>query len=573
MTTKPKAQKFRTRRGSLTQSAESTHQARVEAAEDAAKEGSDAASQDAGQTAAQETPEQTSVQGAEQAPGSAQETAEKPARAADEELAAIRKEGLTGRQLRLARRMAQKHGLAVTSDFDAVRQLRRNGVDPFSRSNIVELVSQDAAARPAEGAAATGGALVPQTEAPATAVAAPAAGAVAGAAAGATPSAALANAAVEIRQIQQDIARRRRAKMAGLMARLAVFVLLPTVLVGYYYFAIATPMYATKTEFVIEVGGTPAAGMGGLFAGTSMANQQDSITVQSHLSSREVMVRLSEEEGFKDHFASDAIDPVQRLEADASNEDAFKLYQNYVKIGYDPTEGIVRLETIAADPETSQRFAEALVGYAEERINNLTQRIREDQMSGARDSYESAEASRQAALTELVRIQTEAERIDPLAESSALLGRITTLESQRDILTLELQSLLDNRRPNEARTNAVRADIERIDAQIAALRSEMTDGASNGVGLTEVNAQLRQAEENYAARVTQVQLALQQLETAQIEANRQSRFLLMGVRPVAPDEPTYPRAFENTLLAFLIFAGIYLMISLTASVLREQVSS
>jgi capsular polysaccharide transport system permease protein len=41
---------------------------------------------------------------------------------------------------------------------------------------------------------------------------------------------------------------------------------------------------------------------------------------------------------------------------------------------------------------------------------------------------------------------------------------------------------------------------------------------------------------------------------------------------VAPDEPTYPRAFENTTLAFLIFAGLYLMMSLTASVLREQVT-
>jgi capsular polysaccharide transport system permease protein len=45
------------------------------------------------------------------------------------------------------------------------------------------------------------------------------------------------------------------------------------------------------------------------------------------------------------------------------------------------------------------------------------------------------------------------------------------------------------------------------------------------------------------------------------------------VPPIAPDSPTYPKAFENTLLAFLIFSGIYLMISLTVSILREQVSS
>ena len=60
--------------------------------------------------------------------------------ALDDEIAAIRREGLTGRQLRMARRVAQKHGLAPTSDFDAVRLLRREGIDPFERSNMLELV-------------------------------------------------------------------------------------------------------------------------------------------------------------------------------------------------------------------------------------------------------------------------------------------------------------------------------------------------------------------------------------------------------------------------------------------------
>ena len=47
------------------------------------------------------------------------------------EVDGIRREGLTGRQLRLARRLAQKHGLPATSDFDAVRLLRKAGIDPM----------------------------------------------------------------------------------------------------------------------------------------------------------------------------------------------------------------------------------------------------------------------------------------------------------------------------------------------------------------------------------------------------------------------------------------------------------
>ena len=52
---------------------------------------------------------------------------------------------------------------------------------------------------------------------------------------------------------------------------------------------------------------------------------------------------------------------------------------------------------------------------------------------------------------------------------------------------------------------------------------------------------------------------------ARIEANRQVRYLSTGVNPIPPDEPTYPRALEDTLLTFFVFAGLYLMISLTVS--------
>jgi len=42
----------------------------------------------------------------------------------DSTIAAIRKEDLTGRELRMARRMAVRHNITASSDYDAIRQLR-----------------------------------------------------------------------------------------------------------------------------------------------------------------------------------------------------------------------------------------------------------------------------------------------------------------------------------------------------------------------------------------------------------------------------------------------------------------
>lgn len=490
---------------------------------------------------------------------------------AQTDMDAIRAEGLTGRQLRLARRMAQKHGIAATSDFDAVRQLRLNGINPFQRSNILELVSTDGGANvqsgisddPGQGSGQLGRIQLPQTvphpdrNLPSTERAKPSETRFS-----------------EIVEIQRDIAKRRRRKVALLFTRLAFFVMLPTIVAGWYYYFVATPMYATNSEFVIQQAeGRGASGLGSLFQGTSMATQQDSITVQSYLASRAAMVRLDQDHGFKSHFSGPDIDPIQALAPDASNEEAYAVYQDHVKISYDPTEGIVKMEVSAPDPQTSQLFSEALIHYAEEQVDQLTQRLREDQMSGARDSYEQAEARRTDALNELLKIQNDVEVIDPVGESGALLQQISTLESQRQQKVLELTSLLNATRPNEGRVQGVRSEIEGFETLIAQLRSQMTQNDATGSSLAVKNTELRLAEENYQFQTIMVQQALQLMEASRIEANRQVRYLSLGVEPIAPDEPTYPRSFENTLLAFLVFAGIYLMISLTGSILREQISS
>ncbi len=475
----------------------------------------------------------------------------------EEELAAIRKEGLTGRQLRMARRVAAKHGLPATSDYDAVRLLRRAGIDPFQRSTMLELVSAEGE-KP--GAAGQGKSRLPQVVEDKPQL----------------PSRDVLDAAARaksIMDIQLDIARRRRRKVFLLFTRLAFFVLLPTLLAGYYYYKVATPMYATKSEFVIQTAeGSGSGGLGSLFSGSGLATSQDSITVQSFLTSRDAMLRLDEEVGFKDHFSNPAIDPIQRLPEGASNEEAYRLYKRNVKIGYDPSEGIIKMEVIAADPETSARYSEALLRYAEERVDSLTQRKREDQMQGARESYEEAEAKMLAAQEEVLRLQEEMGVLDAGSEGASIMGQINGFEVQLLEKQLQLAQLQANARPNQARVEGVKGDIARLETVIAELRAKLTENTGGNGSLAAIQGKLAVAQTNMETRILLMQQALQQLETARIEANKQTRYLELGVKPVAPDEATYPRAFENTILAFLIFAGIYLMVSLTASILREQIS-
>lgn len=537
MTTKPKAKRFRIRRSGGS----------------APAEGAAPAQSSTGKPA---TPPTEDGFGSKPFPTSAAAQNAPSDEAVAAEIATIRKEGLTGRQLRMARRLAHKHGMAPTSDVDAVRLLRKAGIDPFERANMLELVVAD----PGAGAAKAGTPGVPVPATPGTQVSTEVK----------PPESRHVR---EVAEIQRDIARRRRRRMVALAIRLAGFVLLPTVLVGIYYAQIATPMYATKSEFVIQQADSGGGGgMGGLLSGTGLATSQDSITVQSYLQSREAMIRLDEDLGYIAHFSEPGIDVIQRLDPDASREDAYDLFRKKIKIGYDPTEGIVRMEVIAASPEASAAFSNALIGYAEEQVDNLTQRLREDQMQGANETFAEAEAKMIAAQQQVLDLQTQLGVLDAAGETSTLMTQIGTYETEIVDKRLQLQQLLDNAQPNQARVSGLEGDIARLQDIVAELRAQMTaDNGGNG-SLASISGQLRMAEVDLETRTMMMQESMQALETARTEANRQVRYLSTGVNPVPPDEPTYPRAFENTALAFLIFSGIYLMCALTASILREQLS-
>ena len=343
-----------------------------------------------------------------------------------DELAAVAAERLTPRQLRLARRVAQKKGLSVRSDAEAVVVLRRMGVDPFGRQAILGLGADGddtppdpstatdapshsttppvsgAAPQPAPGAAAGRGGVATAKSAPSTMPTPPAPSPTApvrrdaGRSLVRQPAAPpptdpqSSSMAAEVFAMQRDLVRRRRWRSFLLLVRLILFVVLPTALAGYYYAVLATPIFASNTEMVIQMAepASPSGG-GGLFSGSMMGAVQDSVAVQGYLESREAMLRLDADHGFRAAFSDPAMDPIQRLAPDASLEEAYRVYQRQVRISFDPTEGLIRMEVRAPTAALAAGWSAALIGYAEEQVDSLSRRMRVGACSPAALSYRS----------------------------------------------------------------------------------------------------------------------------------------------------------------------------------------
>lgn len=470
---------------------------------------------------------------------------------------AIHKEGLTGRELRAARRMAVRHNITASSDYDAIRQLREQGIDPFKRKNMLEMATSSTGSKHSETTTlpqkiATGTANVP----------------------GPVLDAEDARFR-EVQKMQQEIARRRRRQLIFLTARLITFILIPTLLAGIYYYTIATPLYVARSEFLIQQSepASSGGGLGGLLGGTPLASSQDALAVQSFLLSRSAMNRLNDEHGFGAEYSAEEIDFLTRLPDNASNEQMFKFYSRYVKISFDPTEGIVKMDVATVNPETGVVFSNALINYAEEVVDNLSLRMREDQVSGALANFEEMELKMRDAQTRVIELQQRYNIISTDIEVSLLSQRMGQLEAQLTQERLALAEIQSSPRPNQARVTPIQNRIETLISELAKTRAQMTDANAEGESLVGISAELSIAEAELANWNLMMQTSLQGLESARQNATSQTRYLAVNVTPFAPDRPSFPRAFENTLLVMLIMSGIYLMLSLTLSVLREQVSS
>lgn len=133
-----------------------------------------------------------------------------------------------------------------------------------------------------------------------------------------------------------------------------------------------------------------------------------------------------------------------------------------------------------------------------------------------------------------------------------------------------LAILMEKAQPNTAKVNTLQSSIRINKNLIEAKQAELmqtTDGADS---LAIKNARMVVAEADYQTRERMMQAAVQNVEAARMAADRQARYLATSVAPVRPEDPSYSRKFENTLLSFRIFVRVYLNMSLTASILPEQ---
>ena len=359
-----------------------------------------------------------------------------------------------------------------------------------------------------------------------------------------------------------------------MLLKLWAIVLMPAFVVGYFLWFVASPMYESEASFFVESadGASPTSG-GILSSFIGGGGSNDPVAVQTYVNSRDVLRLLNAEHDWGAHFQSADLDFRVRLSDNATFEEAYDHYRGMVTVSHDPTEGIVELAVLANDPQTARRFNEAIIGYAEDMVDALSDRIRRDAMKDADANVAEAETRLRAAQIAETEIRKQQEIFSIEAEVANSMSIVTGMETELETKTARLTNLLRVTSEDDPRVQRIENQIDTLRSQINRRRGSIAGHTQqNERSLADINAKLSRAHLDVQAAMAIFTSALQAREVARSNAIRQHRYLSRVSEPSLPDEASHPKKIKALALAFIGFLGFYIVLSLTVSLIREQAS-
>jgi len=369
----------------------------------------------------------------------------------------------------------------------------------------------------------------------------------------------------------------RKPNVLGWLKKRSVLqlVLVPVVLAGVYFFAVARDRYAVESSYVvrrsaedISLGGGSTSGLAGLLAGSSQNSLEDARYLRTYLTSPQVLEDLLKTYDFDAAYARIPPDLFAGLPSDANRQDRLKFFQKQVQVQLDEISGVITLTTVGLSPKAAYELNKFLLKQSEQFVNRLNQRIGEAQLQFARKELASSQAQLEKAKQRLLAYQSSTEVIDPKVEAGIVANSVGGLEMKLAELKLQRFTLEQQyKSKDEPDLLAVIDQIGELQRLIESERKGLVSRQGTGRNLNRKAADILQYQSAVDFAADLYKTALVSAEKARVETQRQQKFMAILSAPLLPDSP----AFNWRLRGFFTVAAIALVgLSLGKFVLGVQ---
>ncbi len=349
----------------------------------------------------------------------------------------------------------------------------------------------------------------------------------------------------------------------------ALLVLVPTLAASVYYGLIAADRFVSQSQFVLRsAGAADTSGISAMIAsqagalasgGLSVGGDRDAQAIATYIGSHDAMAAADRAVDLRQVFARPESDFIARYPGPVrhdTNYALFRYYEHMTSISYDSATGVIKLSTEAFRPEDAKAISEALIGSAEELVNRMDLRGRQDAMRAAREQVDSARRQVVLAQEKLTEFRLRERMVDPIKMSAVVIESIAQLVSQSVGLKAQLSDLLKNA-PSNQQAAVLRNQIASLDEQIAAEQRKLAGPAGSLSPTLAEYAQLNLQSE-FANRIYTG--SMDQLEATRAEAARQRAFIERISGPTLADYSTQPTRALMVLLVLAVSLSVWIIL-------------
>lgn len=349
-----------------------------------------------------------------------------------------------------------------------------------------------------------------------------------------------------------------RSRHWGLVISFFVAVVLPFLVAAWYLLAVAEDRYGSVAGFIVRQEDSISAAdvLGGLaqMAGGSVSG--DSNILYKYIRSQNMVSRLDEEIDLRGTFSKHwSEDPLFALWPDATIEDLLWYWKRAVKVSFDKSSGLIEVEVIAFSPEEARAILEGIVHESERLINDLSERARGDAIRYAEKDLQDALVDLSRAREALTRFRTDTQLVDPESDLQVRMGVLANLQQQLASALVEYDVLVQGvaNPETDPRAEQARRRISVIRNRISQERATLsTDEVASGSGdypslMAEYEGLVVSRE--YAEQ--RYRLLLAAADTARANADRETRYLGVYLKPSLPEKAAYPHRLVLLTVLFL----------------------
>jgi len=349
-----------------------------------------------------------------------------------------------------------------------------------------------------------------------------------------------------------------------------VLFLIPFLVSSAYVLFLQTELYQSSATVLIKdlKPSAPSSAFLSALMPNSSSSMQDSKLIEKFIYSQEMFKRIDAKFHLKEHYMSEALDPLERRYDFSSFEDFMKLYRKRLVVTYDELSNTLDITFLHTDATVAKEILSYIVLQAEEKLNMYDKENGSELLNFIKKQAKQNKKILMDAIEKLLAYQNQHKMIDPSMDIKAKSSIISTLEGKVIQKEIEYTNLKQYMNVNSVELKTLKGEIRSLKKKLSSIRSQLSGGNKDELNENLFEFETLKGDVEFAKE--RYKQTLIQLDMAMIQATQNVKNFIIITQPTLSDEYTSPNKLKNIFTIFMLLFMLYGIISMIYSIIQDH---